>query len=77
MIYNTALNGLLSQWQCRLHQKYDASYKDALNDCIYELNQLINNNMIEEMADQEAYEYYTSQEADDFLASMENHECTV
>ena len=34
------INSLLSLWENRLaNPDYDASYKDALNDCIYELRQ--------------------------------------
>lgn len=53
MIYESDLIGLTTSWKMRLQDDYEQPYKDALNDCIYELTQLINSSLDQEM--QELY----------------------
>lgn len=52
------LNKILTQWKLKLAEpvedEYDSIYKDALNDCIYDLDSLIDNIMQEE---ERAYAY--------------------
>lgn len=52
------LNKILTQWKLKLakpaEDEYDSIYKDALNDCIYDLDSLIDNIMQEE---ERAYAY--------------------
>lgn len=49
---------LLDQWKLKLAEpvsdEYDSVYKDAMNDCLYDLNNLIEERMAEE---ERAYEY--------------------
>jgi hypothetical protein len=49
-------------------------YRDALGECIYELNCLITKTLQDEMTEQDALDYLLSQEADSYLSSMEAHE---
>ena len=52
------LDKLLTQWKLKLAQRsqdnYDVAYKDGVNDCLYDLN-----NLIEDLLEQEerAYAY--------------------
>lgn len=46
-------------------------YRDALNDCIYDLNTLFSKAFQEEA---EAMDTIEEQEADRYLSSMESHE---
>ena len=52
------LGRLIDQWKLKLAEpvqdEYDSIYKDALNDCLYDLNELIDNVMQEE---ERAYTY--------------------
>ena len=75
MVYIADLQQLINSWQERLGSNVQPSpYKDALSDCIYDLNQLINRAILNEMAEKDARDYILSQEADDYLSSMEAHE---
>lgn len=56
MLYESDLTNLLSQWQERLGEnKVEQSYKDALNDCIYDLRTLIDSNFTQEALAQESF----------------------
>lgn len=52
------LNKLMNQWKLKLAKPatdlYDSNYKDGINDCLYDLS-----NLIDELLEQEAkaYEY--------------------
>jgi hypothetical protein len=52
------LDKLITQWKLKLAQRsqdyYDIAYKDGINDCLYDLN-----NLIEDLLEQEerAYAY--------------------
>ena len=71
MIYNCDINQLISEWNKRMTDtSYDPSYHDALNDCIYELNNLLSKSIEEELT----YQDYLEMEADSYLASQEAHE---
>ena len=75
MIAVTDLQKLASQWAERMDRpSYPLSYRDALSECIYELNCLINKTLLDELTEQDALEYLLSQEADSYLSSMEAHE---
>lgn len=65
MIWISDIQQLVSNWQERLdNPSQPSSYKDALSECIYDLNCLINDKLIEEMTEQDAKDYLASQEAD-------------
>lgn len=71
MIYINDLQNLVDEWQKRMkNPEQPDSYKNALFDCIYELNGIINHSIQEEMS----YQDYLEQEADNYLSSMEAHE---
>ena len=71
MLYLSDLQALIKSWTERLDSPAQPLfYKDALSECIYELNQVINKALLDEMT----YEDYLSQEADSYLASIEAHE---
>lgn len=86
MIYESDLIGLLTTWKAVLFDKRQPKeYKDGVSDCIYDLQQLINNSFEEEMntrAD-EIFNYLPSEEvlkhldelaADEYNSSMEKFE---
>lgn len=74
MVYISDLQHLVSQWTERMSSSQPLSYRDALSECIYELNCLINKTLLNDMTEQDALDYLLSQEADSYLSSMEAHE---
>jgi hypothetical protein len=71
----TDLQKLISQWTERMgNTTHPLPYRDALGECIYELNCLITKTLQDEMTEQDALDYLLSQEADSYLSSMEAHE---
>ncbi len=74
MIYTSDLQQLINNWQERVGTTVHSQlYKDGVMDCIYELNQLINKALLEEMTEEDARDYILSQEADAYLSSEENY----
>ena len=76
MIHERELESLVSQWKSRLT---NSEFDDTLNDCIYDLTQLINNSYneqdyIKHFSPEDALLTLQEQEADAYLASMEAHE---
>lgn len=72
MVYITSLQELVSQWLERVADTTQPqSYKDALNECIYEVN-----NLIDKAIDTEAdcQQQLDEQWADAFLSSLESDE---
>jgi len=75
MIYISDIQQLADKWTERMNnpaQSFD--YRNALSECIYELNQLINHSILDELTEEDASDYLHSQEADDYLSTMEAHE---
>ena len=57
MLYESDVANLLSQWQERLNSNVDeVPYRDCLNDCIYDLNNLMDKNFAEEALANESFE---------------------
>lgn len=78
MVYVSDLQQLISAWQERMDSPvHPSSYKDALMDCIYELNQLVNKTLLDELTEEDARDYILSQEADEYLSCMENYYATA
>ena len=48
MLYESDLNNLLSQWKERMNEQTDSAYKDAVSDCIYDLNSLLDKSLSDE-----------------------------
>lgn len=72
MIYITDLQFLVSSWLDRLGDpSQPLAYKDALNECIYDLNNLIDRSLTEELDYKDMLE---SWQADNYLSSLEAHE---
>ena len=72
MICVSDLQQLISSWQERMSkQAHPFEYKSALSECIYDLNQLINHSIEEEL---DYKEMLDSWEADNYLSSIEAHE---
>ena len=72
MISISDVQQLADKWTERMNnpsQSFD--YKTALSECIYELNQLINKTLLDELTEEEARDYLLSQEADEYLSSEE------
>lgn len=71
MIYISDIQQLADKWTERMNnptQSFD--YKSALSECIYELNQLINKTLLDEMTEEDARQYMLEQEAD-YCANLE------
>lgn len=77
MLYDSDINGLLSQWEARLNcpESDDSpSYKDALRDCIYDVKSIIDADFTEEILEREAFE---QQLADNYLSTIEAHDALL
>lgn len=78
MICVSDLQQLISSWQKRMgKQAHPFEYKNALSECIYDLNQLINKTLLDEMTEEDARDYILSQEADSYIACEENYYATA
>ena len=74
MIYISDIQQLADKWTERMNNPAQSfEYKNALSECIYELNQLIDRTLLDEMTEEDARDYILSQEADDYLSSEENY----
>lgn len=74
MIYINDVQQLADKWTERMNNPYQSlEYKDALSECIYELNQLINKTLLDELTEEDARQYLLEQEADSYLSSEENY----
>lgn len=74
MINVADLQNLIDSWQERADSPVQPfSYKNALLECIYDLNKLISQSIEEEMA----YQDFLQQEADAYLSSIEAHEQVI
>lgn len=76
MIYEHELQELMAQWSNRIKcQEYDTSYCDAVNECIHELDtvlqrqQALEEDPFNNMSDEDMEEYFNSMQADDYLMS--------
>ena len=75
MICVSDLQQLISSWQERMSkQAHPFEYKNALSECIYDLNQLINHSIEEEL---DYKEMLDSWEADNYLSSIGAHEAVA
>ena len=75
MIYAGDLQKVISQWLERMdNPSQPFEYKTALNECIDDLNHVIEKSIEEELDYKDAIE---SWEADNFLASLEAHEAVA
>lgn len=75
MVYINDLQQIVSIWLERVkNPSQPFEYKNALNECIDDLNSLIEKSIEEEIDYKDALE---SWEADEFLSSMEAHEAVA
>lgn len=75
MIYSSDLTQLITQWQSRYSRlDYSPAYRDALLECIYDLQSCIINAQIREASAKELQDYLDSLEADSYLSSLEAHD---
>lgn len=78
MICIADLQKLLNNWQKRMDSlMHSLDYNIALSECIFDLNTVINNELLEMMTEEDARDYMLSQEADDYLSSEENYYATA
>lgn len=57
MVYVSDLNQLISQWLERMgNTAYASAYRDALNDCCYDLQSLLNKSIEEELTANESFD---------------------
>lgn len=76
MPFQSDIVSLLSQWKKRaLNESYSDQYRDAVNDCIYELNDIVRKRMMEEavdrMTDEDIKQYLEEIDADSYISSSE------
>jgi hypothetical protein len=76
MPFQSDIVSLLSQWKKRaLNESYSDQYRDAVNDCIYELNDIVRKRMMEEavdrMTDEDIKQYFEEIDADSYISSSE------
>ena len=75
MICISDLQQLMTSWQERIdNQTYPFEYRNALSECVYDLNKLINHSIEEEL---DYKDMLDSWEADNYLSSMEAHEAVA
>ena len=84
IIQESTLSSLLSQWKERLSdEQYSEEYRCALGECLYDLQNLINNtpsdqefmqDVISRLPSTEVEDYLRGLEADEELSMMEAHE---
>jgi hypothetical protein len=84
MIQLSDVNKLLNKWNERLNyykqfsDPLSISYRDALEECVYELQRLVDDTLDEIFVDsipsEEVQQYLLEQEADSYLSSSEAHE---
>ena len=78
MIYISDIQQLADKWTERMNnpaQSFD--YRTALSECIYDLNQLINKTLLDQMTEEDARDYILSQEADSYISCEENYYATA
>ena len=78
MIYINDIQQLADKWTERMNnpaQSFD--YRNALSECIYDLNQLINKILLDQMTEEDARDYILSQEADSYISCEENYYATA
>lgn len=78
MIDSKPIESLINQWKQRMEQDAEMSYKDALGECIYELeyciNEIFQEDFLNSVPPEEIEQWLLEQEADAYLSSMEAHE---
>lgn len=84
IIQESTLDSLLSSWKERLSdEKYSEEYRCALGECMYDLQNLINNtpndqeflqDVISRLPSSEVEDYLMGLEADEELSTLEAHE---
>ena len=65
MIYISDIQQLANKWTERMNnptQSFD--YRNAISECVYDLNQLINRTFLDEMTEEDARQYMLEQDAD-------------
>lgn len=73
MLYISDLQQLIKSWQERVDSTvHPSSYKEGVMECIYELNQLISNDLLNEIAEADACDYFHSLEASDYLSKLDS-----
>ena len=78
MIYISDIRQLTDKWTERMNnpaQSFD--YRNALSECVYELNQLINKTLLDQMTEEDARDYILSQKADSYISCEENYYATA
>lgn len=74
MLYESDVSSLLAQWRQRIyHLPVDTAYKDGVNDCIYDLQTLMDKYFQEEALASEAFEQQLQEDAkywSDYYATL-------
>ena len=75
MIYPSDLQHLCTSWSERISDhNYPPDYRDALSECLFDINSLIDKTVMDEMTEKDAMDYILSQQADTYLSSMEAYD---
>lgn len=84
IIQEQSINSLLSQWKERMKdEKYSEEYRCALGECLYDLQELVDNtpndqeflqDVIANLPSDEVENYLMGLEADEQQSMMEAHE---
>jgi hypothetical protein len=70
MIYVSDIQQLADRWTERMNNPAQSfEYRTALSECIYDLNQLINKTLLDEMTEEDAAEYFSNIEPEEFYAA--------
>ena len=75
MIYPSDLQHLCASWSERVaNHSYPPDYRDAISECLYDVSNLVDKAITDELTEQDAMEYILSKEADNYISSMEVYE---
>ena len=74
MIYISDVQQLADKWTERMNNPTQSfEYKNALAECVYDLNQLISKTLLDELTEEDARQYLLEQEAD-YFSNLEPEE---
>lgn len=83
MISESNLAALVSQWQGRASHSRSADYRQAVSECMHDIQYALDDALLTEWLSSDALDcippkevedYFLGQEADDYLSSMAAHE---
>lgn len=71
MLYPSDITQLINQWSDRItNYNSNSEYADGIRDCIFDLNNLL----LDSYEEEDSYQEFLSQQADNYLSTIEAHE---